>query len=306
MSTSVSRRSSAPVHPTRQQLEELDALLKRMLELPVNPLEEAAEAEEAAPPTATVRSEGPPAVTPPEPMRGPHRPALTQTAETTAPAVNYQTPDAEEADLHPRVVAAAPAAVRQETIPAAPPQPTAENPTAAAGDWIPLTSSWRPSARTWKPLSEAWRQAQTGTGAPPVAPPWVRDVSPTMPPEPEPAPLPPPAPPRVEAPAPTPKSNPVEAPAPPDKSAPPRLSPRALRRARHWKPTTPSTQRRTPWFVWPLVGFNAVFDACLLPWGPLGRWLRGPTGRAFLGILGLLFLTAAAAWAAAEWIGWTL
>ena len=155
MSTSVSRRSSAPVHPTRQQLEELDALLKRMLELPVNPLEEAAEAEEAAPPTATARSEGAPAVSPPEAMRGPHRPALTQVPETPAAAVNYQTPDAGEADLHPRVVAAA---------------PPAENPAGTAGDWIPLTSSWRPSARTWKPLSEAWRQAQTGTGAPPSRP----------------------------------------------------------------------------------------------------------------------------------------
>ena len=190
-------------------------------------------------------------------------------------------------------------------MPAAPPQPTAENPTAAAGDWIPLTSSWRPSARTWKPLSEAWRQAQAGTGAPPVAPPWVRDVSPTLPPEPEPEP--PPAPPRMEAPAPVPapKPNPVEASAPPQEPAPPPLSSRELRRARHWKPTKPSANRPTPWLLWPLVGFNAVFDACLLPWGPLGRWLRGPTGRAFLGILGLLFLTAAAAWAAAEWIGWT-
>jgi hypothetical protein len=54
-----------------------------------------------------------------------------------------------------------------------------------------------------------------------------------------------------------------------------------------------------------LVGFNAAFDLCLEPWGPIGRWLRGPTGRALLGILGLLFLTAAAALAAAEWIGWT-
>ena len=111
--------------------------------------------------------------------------------------------------------------------------------------------------------------------------------------------------PRVEAPAPTPEPNPAEAPAPPEKSASPRLGPQVIRRARNWKPTMPGADRRTPWFLWPLVGFNAVFDACLLPWGPLGRWLRGPTGRAFLGILGLLFLTAAAAWAAAEWIGWT-
>ena len=73
MSTSVSRRSSAPVHPTRQQLEELDALLKRMLELPVNPLEDATETSEVAPPTETVQSESSPTVSPPEPMRGPHR-----------------------------------------------------------------------------------------------------------------------------------------------------------------------------------------------------------------------------------------
>ena len=44
MSMSVSRRSSATGHPTRQQLDELDALLKRMLDLPVNRLEDEADA----------------------------------------------------------------------------------------------------------------------------------------------------------------------------------------------------------------------------------------------------------------------
>ena len=71
MSTSVSRRSSAPVHPTRQQLEELDALLKRMLDLPVNPAGDEAEAKEVpAPAAAPIRTETPPVASPPEALRG--------------------------------------------------------------------------------------------------------------------------------------------------------------------------------------------------------------------------------------------
>jgi hypothetical protein len=48
MTTSLSPRS-APVHPTRQQLDELDALLQRMLDLPVNQIDEGARPEEAEP-----------------------------------------------------------------------------------------------------------------------------------------------------------------------------------------------------------------------------------------------------------------
>src|SRR5919199_1380641 len=55
-------RTSAPVHPTRQQLDELDALLQRMLDLPVNQLEEAVGPDEVAAPPA------PPA--PPRPAWG--------------------------------------------------------------------------------------------------------------------------------------------------------------------------------------------------------------------------------------------
>src|SRR5436309_3247602 len=41
MSASLSSRSkTTAVHPTRQQLDELDALLRRMLELPVNQIDE--------------------------------------------------------------------------------------------------------------------------------------------------------------------------------------------------------------------------------------------------------------------------
>jgi hypothetical protein len=45
MTTSVSTRSPGRLNPTRQQLDELDALLQRMLDLPVNPLDEPEQAE---------------------------------------------------------------------------------------------------------------------------------------------------------------------------------------------------------------------------------------------------------------------
>lgn len=44
MTTSVSTRSTGGLNPTRQQLDELDALLQRMLDLPVHPLDEPEEA----------------------------------------------------------------------------------------------------------------------------------------------------------------------------------------------------------------------------------------------------------------------
>jgi hypothetical protein len=55
----------------------------------------------------------------------------------------------------------------------------------------------------------------------------------------------------------------------------------------------------------PLVWFNAAFDACMTPLGPLGRILCGRSGRSFLGSLGLLGLAAALALYAAFRMGWT-
>ena len=45
MPTSISTRTPESLNPTRQQLDELDALLKRMLELPVNQVDEKDETE---------------------------------------------------------------------------------------------------------------------------------------------------------------------------------------------------------------------------------------------------------------------
>src|SRR5271154_1577948 len=55
MSTSRSSRTGTSIHPTRQQLEELDALLQRMLELPVNQVEETQAEPPVEPAPMTVR-----------------------------------------------------------------------------------------------------------------------------------------------------------------------------------------------------------------------------------------------------------
>lgn len=280
MSTSVSRRSPSAVHPTRQQLDDLDALLKRMLDLPVNRLEDDSDEDESS---SQVEESVPLHV--PEPIRGPHRQTLSRPQETPAAPPQYRTSASDEADLKPRVIIVAPNSPENETNSAAlaPGQTTEQGPAAAQSeDWVPLTSSWRPSSRTWKPLTEAWQQAQGTNGLPPAAP--------TPPERPQQAQTAPVTEYYEEI------SQPVVELSPPPQVAPPIIT----------RPTPPApAPEGTPWHLLPLAGFNAAFDVCLEPWGPIGRWLRGPTGRALLGIFGLLFLTAALALAAADWIGWT-
>lgn len=57
-------------------------------------------------------------------------------------------------------------------------------------------------------------------------------------------------------------------------------------------------------WLWPVVGVNLLFDGLTYLLGPLGRWLRGSSGRALLGWIGLGLLAAAAAWALADWLAW--
>src|SRR5262249_23722874 len=55
----------------------------------------------------------------------------------------------------------------------------------------------------------------------------------------------------------------------------------------------------------PLVWGNRLFDACLVPFGPLGSWLRRSAGRNLLGWTGLLMLAATAGLALCDYLGWT-
>jgi hypothetical protein len=289
MSTSVSRRSSATTHPTRLQLDELDALLKRMLDLPVHRLDDEAEDEGGS-------------TSAPEPMRGPHRVAPDDEADEST--VNYQTNQEDEPDLKPRVVSAGPDAqegeqpAAVESAPSSLPETTAIQP-GDAEDWVPLTSTWKPTSRTWKPLSEAWRQAQV-VERPAAASPAAR---------PEPSPF-------VDLiPTPTPeyRASQDEAtsasvgpnpPAPPAEITPPDTTVSAdPSSVPDVQPSTPA--RWTPRFLWPLVLFNILFDVLLLPWGAPGRWLRGRGGRWLLAVVGVFCLAAAGVLAAADWFGWT-
>jgi hypothetical protein len=68
---------------------------------------------------------------------------------------------------------------------------------------------------------------------------------------------------------------------------------------------TSGTMHGLPAVLWPLAWLNGLFDLCLLPLGPLGRWFRGSAGRNLLGTVGVLCLLAALALVALDWFGWT-
>jgi hypothetical protein len=70
-------------------------------------------------------------------------------------------------------------------------------------------------------------------------------------------------------------------------------------------PEEPVFVPRVPWPFRPLVWLNQAFDWSTAWLGPLGRWLRGPSGQALLGWSGLLMLAAALAWLALDTLGWS-
>jgi hypothetical protein len=290
MATSLSSRSSTDIQPTRQQLDELDALLQRMLDLPVN----AAEAKPA------LRSE----------------PATKETAQPTV------TPD-DRGRLEPRILSMP---TRDATAPQAHDAGGAEADSDDEEAWVPLRSSWQPSAQTWGPLAKQWQEAQqTGQALPggrkrskPPAPSDADDstepnsvrAAPAGPKESDP---------RHEA------GDPEQQPIPDKLSTawqvdahpagealerlpalktllPPPAIPPAEKRV---EPNFSEEQPPLPLGLWPLAAITAVFDGCLSLLGPVTKPLRTAGGKSFLGAVGLLCLAGAAALAALDWFGWT-
>ena len=265
--------------PTRQQLDELDALLQRMLDLPVVP---GSEPEIPAPPRApwpapSARPEAEPVAS----VR--HFPASYMVVETPPPYLDALEPGLEPTSLPmPPIEPPVPGGRHDlvEDVPADPVQELARRRLGREnGEWVPFQSSWQPSAQTWGPLAETWRQ--------------------TAPPEAE---LPPP---RVHRPPSPPTIAELPVVPPPSPGAPlggvvvteyPPSSgeiPAA---------TAPSPPRSTPMILWPAVAFNAVFDLLTLP---LGGWLRRPSGGGFLATVGVLCLAGAALLAFGEVLGWS-
>src|SRR5262249_28260366 len=125
-----------------------------------------------------------------------------------------------------------------------------------ADDPIPFESSWQPSAQTWGPLAETWRQAHP-TPASPTIPVYVPPPAPT---------------PSVWT------QTVVISDAPSSAEMPAAAAPPAAPATVPATEPAPIPRPATPALLWPLVAFNACFDVPLWLLGPVGRWLRGPSG----------------------------
>lgn len=329
MTTSVSTRSPGKLNPTRQQLDELDALLQRMLELPVNTLDDEDEMEN----NEAVEEPSSPSFAPTTPVivhensMRPASPHVSYTVVETAsprplpPASGFEP---RPSSLTPRLVPVTtpPEVVDEESEPFAPPprsmpmpEPTplrlAEPeavPTPTEGEmWVPLRSTWQPSAQTWQPLAESWHLANGGTTPPVAATPPLDEphfepmpqgealfpisTSPTL--------LTPSDELLVE------KEAISVSPSVSEEETVPAESEKAVETEPLLRLSVEDAPVAVPRLLLPLLWFNQGFDACLTPLGAPGRWLCEPRGRQILGLTGLTCLAAAVALAVSAGMGWS-
>lgn len=290
MSMSVSPRPMSE-SPTRQQLEELDVLLKRMLDLPWVKEEAAVEPELPRPLVA----------------RGgrPSEVVAFRSARPGRPGEDLTVSQASGAAPAPK---ATPGYATSETSLSAeddePPQVPefhAPNP----DDWIKLAATWQPSPQTWAPLAETWKHsARTLPQAPRVEPVAEETAVPSRPS-------------KLRVP-PTPLEMPLSPPVR-ETEGPPLAPPKASSPASQQEAVPPAWEDIPPRYLWLLVVFNKVFDVGLMLFGPLGEWLKGRMGRNLLGGIGMVCLVLAVACLAADnsgylgdlqvwlgdWFGWT-
>jgi hypothetical protein len=69
-------------------------------------------------------------------------------------------------------------------------------------------------------------------------------------------------------------------------------------------PATEQTEPRPYFALLPLIWLNTAFDLAAAPFGPMGRWLRGTGGRAFLGWTGIVLLAIAGVLVGMQWVPW--
>jgi hypothetical protein len=303
MSASLSPRfPAAGTRPTRQRLDDLEALLQRMLDLPaeakaspvtgepvqanrpaltllVPPVTSYAAPEEASQPVSEAASTPPDAASPepaPASVRAPealaHQPAQPVAAPTEPVAATLTMPTAAATPAQPPATASSRAEQRAEP--------------GAKEDWVPFSSNWRPSSQTWAPLRETWQKARAPEASPSAAPrPSAAGSS-------SPAGSPESAGKSLSLPTTLAK---VEQAAAADDHNPPVATAAAP------APDLPPL----PLWVKPLAWLNGGFDWLVQPLGPAGRWLRARNGKDMLGLVGILALAMAAGLMVADWYGWT-
>lgn len=87
-----------------------------------------------------------------------------------------------------------------------------------------------------------------------------------------------------------------------DEIAPPAIERAPLPELGNYPPPALSLRRI---LMAPLWLVNGLYDACTWWLGPIGRWLRAPSGRGMLGGFGVTLLLLAAAWLLLDWAGFT-
>lgn len=188
MSTPTSSRPAASVSPTRQQLDDLEALMQRMLALPVHPLEAASQTpssseppaaspEVPAEPTEPVALAPPQA--PPSETRSPFSESLPEFPELPPPPPVYSTSVAErlaEVDTEtPVPVDPLPAPlpeIRIATVVVAPQRPTWLPPLGSRGK---SSDSFTQDVTAEEPSSEAECEPVRAIPVPPLLPHWQRE-----------------------------------------------------------------------------------------------------------------------------------
>jgi hypothetical protein len=266
MSTTTGRTPRNSGVPTRQQLDELDALLKKMLELPVQAVEEA--------------NVPPPPVIPTRPSL---RPVPATEPIRTLPSAYT-------------VVETASPEVPGTPLPADPVQEQAAARLREEAEWQQYQSSWQPSAQTWGPLAETWRQTQPL--AVPAVPEGANRLASEMPGFPTES-YPSVRTQTVEIAEPLPQDR-LASPIVPEPATPPVSRPEMPAQA----PAQSTNGHAVSVLLWPLVILNGCFDLPTYLLGPVGRWLRSPDGGGWLLFLGLLSFVAAALVVLMDGIGW--
>lgn len=316
MSTPRSGRSSAALHPTREQLDELDALLKRMLDLPGGPAE-------IDPQDLQIQS-------------GPGNGSSTMESSTSRTGNDPALQPARPVEpLNPVIRSHGPMVQKPHFLQKTSKWDEAVDPDKTGEDWVPLRSSWQPSPQTWGPLAETWRQVQQGEAISEtilrqddpvgstdnlkdqcqaaVEPNRTINPFPTVQPPKRYQPVKPVHQSQTGTNEPVKKALPTECrfkkPSTGVPSIPTPLTPgkvpvetTSVSPPSDQKPATPAEDR---FAVRPLLWLNQGFDLMVGWAGPPGRWLTGFSGHTFLGYLGIVCLVGAVAMLTLDLLGWT-
>lgn len=290
----------SPNDLTRQQLDELDALLQRMLSLPITPPSIPAPPPSIAlpvtPPGLATPAERPipaspvyplppqwdsrstPPIQPPLGWRTDSIPAQPKIPHITEPTVGVEALSGRLTPIVP------PVAEEPASSPTRDPQPTIVLPAPgvrpeSASELQPTNLASHPveerKAAPIEPLSDSTDYPLTGTlrGVDaPLLPPGYALPDPEQPANPLPVPTP--------TPVPVSGADSVRVTPAPDAPVPAR----------------PSTRRRVPVLLLPVVAVNAVLEIVLGLLGPVGTAAMQPTGKHVLGWSGVLMLVTASVW----------